>query len=202
MTALANLEPKLKLLASEDVRSPNQPIEIYLQEVEDLIAHIQENELGQVLVDEGLDENRLQELPEALTTTREAQTAWTLTNERAKPQEQRELEKRGYALRGHVAKKVRFALRSNRAALAVLNQIMEGEGIADLVQDLDDLRMLLTHHAALIQRNRNFDAAATNSELADLAVKIRRGLSGFRVSPEQASANADHLRPRAFPSGS
>lgn len=195
-TALEALRPVLDAIAISDVRSPDQPVEIYFQETDDLLQHIAVHGLAEVLVDEGLEQHTLDSLPQALMAAREAQTAWTLVNERAKPQEQRELEKSGFALRAKVGKKARFSLRHNQAALAVLNQIFEGEGVADLVQDLDDLRMLLSHHAGTFARNRNFDAVATASELGSLAASIRRGLSGFRVNPEQA--RAVELRNRAW----
>jgi len=194
--ALEALRPILDAIPPQDVRTPNQPADIYFQETDDLLEHIALNQLAQVLVNEGLDVTTLEGVPLALTAAREAQTAWTLVNERAKPQEQRDLEKRGYDLRTKVSKKARFTLRRNPAALAVLSQILEGEGVADLVQDLDDLRMLMSHHAATFAQNKNFDSAAASAELASLASNIRKGLSGFRMNPEQSKAV--DLRNRAW----
>lgn len=189
---------RLQLLAipSEDIRAPDQPVDVYLQETADLLEHIAENKLATVLVDEGLEQETLDGIPPALAAAREAQTEWNLTNDRSKSQEQKDAEKRGYTLRTKVAKKARFALRRNGAALAVLAQILEGEGLADLVQDLDDLNMLLTHHAHLFARNKNFDAAKASAELTTTAVTIRAGLSGFRMNPEQSKAV--DLRNRAW----
>jgi hypothetical protein len=193
---LESARSRLMQIAAKDVRPPTQPMDVYLEEVEDLLAHISENSLRTLLVDEGLDEALLDEVPQALVVAREAQTAWTLTYERQKPATQKEAERRGQALRAAVAKKARFALRHDGAALAVLDQILEGDGIADLVQDLGDLRMLLTQKAEQFARNKNFDAVAVSGELAVLAQSIRQGLSGFRMSPEQA--NAVDLRNRAW----
>lgn len=194
--ALTALQPKFALIPSSDVKSPHIPIHIYFQETEDLIAHIQKNNLSQLLIDEGLDPETLQDLPLALVAAREAQTAWTLANERLKPQDQKDLEARGYALRTLVSKKARFSLRTNKGALAILRQILTGEGLPDLVQDLNDLGMLLSHHAALMQRNKNFDTPAAIQEMAIIADSIRKGLSSFRINPEQAKAI--HLRNLAW----
>ena len=195
-TALEELRSVLDAIPTDEVRPPDMPIDVYFQETDDLQEHLAVNELAQVLEDEGLDRSTLDSIPQALAAAREAQTAWTLTNERAKPDEQRSAEKQGYALRTKVSRKARFALRRNSAALAVLSQILEGDGVADLVQDLDDLRMLISHHATAFARNKNFDAAAVSAELATLAAEIRKGLSGFRMNPEQAKAV--ELRNRAW----
>ena len=195
-TALESLRTVLEAIPAAEVHSPDQPVQIYFQETDDVLEHITANGLAQLLFDEGLEEEALSAIPQALAAAREAQTAWTLVNERAKPQEQRDLEARGYELRTKVSKKARFALRKSNAALAVLSQILEGEGIADLVQDLDDLRMLISHHVAAFARNKNFDLEATKNELSELALNIRKGLSGFRMNPEQAKAV--ELRNRAW----
>lgn len=195
-TALEQLRSVLDAIPADEVQPPDMPVDVYFQETDDLQEHLTVNALAQVLEDEGLDRSTLDALPLALAAAREAQTAWTLTNERAKPDDQRDAEKRGYELRTKVSRKARFALRANRAARSVLSQILEGDGVADLVQDLDDLRMLLSHHATAFARNKNFDATAVSVELSTLAAEIRKGLSGFRMNPEQAKAV--DLRNRAW----
>lgn len=87
--ALDAVRPALGAMAADDVRTPDQPVEIYFQETDDLLQHIAVNQLSQTLVDEGLEQQTLDALPQALQAAREAQTASTLANERAKPQEQR-----------------------------------------------------------------------------------------------------------------
>lgn len=195
-SALEALRMILEAIPAEEVRSPDQPMDVYLQEAEDLMAHIGQHSLSQVMVDEGLEQSTLDALPQALDAAREAQTQWTLAHDREKPDDQRRLEKRGYELRTKVAKKVRFTLRKHVSAINVLGQISEGEGVADLVQDLDDLSKLLAEQAAPLSRNKNFDSASVRSELTGLAMNIRKGLSGFRIS--SAMANAIDLRNRAW----
>ncbi len=195
-TALEALQPVLDAIPADDVRAPDQPVDIYFQETEDLLEHVAANGLAQLLDDEGLEPETLASIPQALAAARESQTAWMLLNERAKPQEQRQLEQRGYDLRTKISKKARFILRKNNAALAIISQILEGEGVADLVQDLDDMRMLMTHHAAAFARNKNFDVAAASAEALKLSTDIRKGLAGFRMNPEQSKAV--ELRNRAW----
>ena len=194
--ALDALRSTLEAIPAGDVRSPDQPIEVYFQETEDVMEHVAQHDLAQRMVDEGLDQATLDALPQALDAGREAQTEWTLTNDREKPQDQRTLERQGYSLRTSVAKKLRFSLRKDKAALNVLGQILDGEGVPDLVQDLDDLAKLIADNSAPLARNRNFDSAKVKGELTELAENIRAGLAGFRMSA--AMVKAVDLRNRAW----
>ena len=139
--ALDMLRPKLESLS--EVRSPDQPIDVYFQETEDLLAHVEANGLRSLLVSEGLDENVIPEIASALAAARLAQTEWTLINAREKPTDQQELEVKGYALRARAVKKARFTVRKHKSAQTTISNIVEGEGLADLVQDLDDLAKLI-----------------------------------------------------------
>ena len=192
--ALDQLRHKLESLS--EVRSPDQPIDIYFQETEDLLTHVTANGLQSVLVDEGLDEAAITEVAVALAAARMAQTEWTLLNDREKPVDQKELEARGYALRTMVIKKARFTLRKDKSAQSTISNIVDGEGLADLVQDLDDLAKLLGDQADAFNRNRNFDSAKAKAELTETAQAIRSGLSGFRMNPAQTKAV--ELRNRAW----
>lgn len=192
--ALEGLRPKLDNL--DEVRLPDQPIEVYFQETEDLLTHVEANGLRGVLIDEGLDESVFDEIVTSLAAARQAQTEWTLLNDREKPESQKVMEAKGYALRTKAAKKARFTLRKDRSALAIIGDILEGEGLADLVQDLDDLSKLIADRPEAFARNRNFDSAATVAEMKATANSIRSGLSGFRMNPTQAKAV--ELRNRAW----
>ena len=196
MSALEALRPKLDEMEPDEIRAPDQPTEVYFQETTDVLTHIAEHQLAGMLVDEGLEQETLDAVPQALAAAQEAQSLWAMAYEKEKPVDQKTAEEKGFALRTKVAKKARFALRKNKAGLAVLSQILEGEGIADLVQDLDDLGMLLKHYSAAFARNRNFDAVATTTELTALATTIRSGLAGFRMSTAQSKAV--DLRNRAW----
>ena len=114
--ALDALRSTLEAIPAEEVRSPDQPIEVYFQETEDVIAHVAQHGLAAEMVNEGLDQATLDSIPQALAAAREAQTEWTLSNDREKPQGQQALEKQGYSLRASVAKKLKFSLRKDKAA--------------------------------------------------------------------------------------
>ena len=187
---------RLKLESLIEVRSPDQPIDIYFQETDDLLAHVEANGLRPLLVDEGLNEGVFDEIAAALAAARQAQTEWTLLNDREKPTDQQELEVKGYALRARAVKKARFTLRKDKSAQTTISNIVEGEGLADLVQDLDDLAKLIEDRADEFARNRNFDAAKAKADMTETARAIRGGLSGFRMNPAQTKAV--DLRDRAW----
>jgi hypothetical protein len=78
----------------------------------------------------------------------------------------------------------------------VLSVIQEGEGVADLVQDLDDLAMLIVQYLPAFASDQSFDAPARAEEARTLGAEIRAGLSQTR-QPGAQDASKD-LRDRAF----
>ena len=111
-------------------------------------------------------------------------------------EDQAGIEDTGRTLRSAAVAACRFTLRDDRAVQGVLDRIVRGDGIADLVQDLDDLAVLVEQNLAALAPNRKFDAPRQVPTLRDTAREIRLGLAQYRTADAQKTAV--DLRNRAW----
>jgi hypothetical protein len=192
--ALERLMPTYRALV--EVRGPNLPIEVAFQEAETLANLVERPEAREELLAVGLDEATLAGLRPALEAARQAQSEWTAIYSPRKPQAQRDVEEQGRALRAQAMSACRFTLRKSRVAQGALDAIDEGEGLADLVQDLFDLALVIEQNAAAFAANRRFPPAEKVAALREQATAISGGQADFRNDKTQRDA-AD-LRNRAW----
>jgi hypothetical protein len=190
------LRSTLLALPAGDVDSPDLPVAVVLQEAHDLRTLCADAKVRERLVSVGLQSTALDALAIAEGALRVAQSEWVVSRDRSKDEAQKAREARGMELRAELAAAVRWNLRAERKALAVLSVIQEGEGVADLVQDLDDLAMLIVQYLPAFASDQSFDAPARAEEARTLGAEIRAGLSQTR-QPGAQEASKD-LRDRAF----
>ncbi len=195
MTELETLIPVLEALAPDDIIDASAPMAVALQEANDLHAAIQADDTWERLVQVGMDHGALDGLPVAIAAARQAQSQWVVVRDRGKPQAQRDREQAGAELRSEIVAACRWNLRGDRVALAVIDQIVQGEGVPDLVQDLLDLAALLGQQEAAFDGDETFDSAAKAEAARTTASEITAGLSESRVLGDHEAAKL--LRDRA-----
>jgi hypothetical protein len=195
----AQLEAARPLLLSipvEDVESPAIPIAVVLQEASDLHTLLRESHVWQRLGAVGAKEADRDALQAAIGVARAAQSAWTVTRDRSKSAGQKEREERGHSLRAELLAAARWNLRTDRAAQGTLSAIAEGEGVADLIQDLHDLAELIELKRPAFAADTTFDVPARIEAARSLSSELAAGTSAERLDTNQALAV--DLRNRAY----
>ncbi len=193
---LQTLLPTLELLDASDVDAPSLPIAVAVQEAQDLTTAIEEPTVRAGLLAVGLPAPVLDALPGALGAAREAQARWALVRDGGKTAEQAEREARGARTRTRLARACRWNLRERSVAMATLDAITAGDGVADLIQDLLDLAALIDAQPPAFAADTTFDPIEAVAAARDLARSISAGLSEARS--DQARRDAKLLRDRAY----
>lgn len=194
--ALDRLKDTLLATPAEAVRKPDIPVAIHHQEAHDLLAFVSTPAVTEKLTAVGLSPDILAAVPDALAASQEAEALWSAAYAPRKPEEQAALEERGRRLRSDVAAAFRWNLRGDREAQGSIDRVLEGTGVADLIQDLIDLAVLTENHAGAFSSDKTFDPSASASAARELAAQIRRGVTDYRINPE-LSRTVD-LRDRAW----
>ena len=193
---LEPLTPLLSAIPAADVRAPNLPVAVALQEAHDLLALVGQEKLRTRLTAVGLKPDLIEALGPALAAARQAQSQWAVIRDRTKTEAQREREERGRELRTQLLAACRWNLRYDPVASATLHAINEGEGLPDLIQDLLDIAHLIDSRPAAFELDTTFDAALQAETARLLAGEIEAGLSGERLRDDQEQAR--DLRDRAY----
>lgn len=131
-TTIEAVDPK-------DVKHPGMPIGIYLQEAEDLFAWSSEDKA--ILEQHGLDPSIIDQLPGLTGAARYAQSLWNssrFSQEDAQKQFAL-LAPEAYDLKTRIIHALLFAYRKNPDLKGRVQDIADGTGDADMIQDLSDL---------------------------------------------------------------
>jgi hypothetical protein len=192
---LEKLLPILEALPATDVKEPGSPVPILLQEANDLRTYIEETHVRERLVAVGLPKAEITALPRAIDGLRDAQSAWVVVRDRSKSGAQQQREERASEMRSDIVASLRWNLRGNRVAQAVLDAIMEGDGVEDLTQDLADLAALTDKHADAFESDETFDPQERAEAARSMASELEAGVSEARMDRTQVSAR--DLRDRA-----
>ncbi len=178
MSNAENYKNKLATItAIEEVKSPNIPVDVYLQEAEDLYHWSTEDKAK--LIGAGQDGSLIEDLPVRAGACREAQSLWTKernTREEAE-QEWKNKSPLAYERRDDLLHAFRFAFRNRDDLLNRVKFISEGDGHADMIQDLNDLAALGKENQPELKKIK-LDlahlkrAAATADEMADLLGRV------------------------------
>ncbi|MCX4239387.1 hypothetical protein [Paraliomyxa miuraensis] len=193
---LDTLRPILEAIAPDDIINPITPIAVALQEASDLHAAIKGDDTWERLVEVGVDPAAIDAIPLAVAATRQAQSQWVVARDRGKAEAQREREQSGIELRADIVAACRWNLRNEAAALRVVDEIVQGEGIADLVQDLVNLAALLGKHPSAFDGDDTFDAPEQAEAARSVAEEITAGLAESRTTGDHEAAKV--LRDRAY----
>jgi len=167
------LLPVIQAISPESVVSPTVPVDVFVQEAENL-AHWCTGDQAD-LVNAGLDWNFVTSLPVRAGACREAQSIWI--KERNMSQEAEQLWKvespAAFDMRDRLIHSFRYAFRKDAGLLARIDEIALGDTNADMVQDLNDLSILGKAHPELLAKINLApitldDAATTADRMADL----------------------------------
>lgn len=187
---------QLLSIPNDQVYAPEIPVAVVLQEANDLHTLVSEPSVWERLEKVGALASDRELLKGAIATARTAQSLWTVSRDRRKSEAQQAREARGEKVRLDITAAARWNLRDDRVAQGALDAIMEGEGVADLVQDLNDLAALCAQKSAAFASDKSIDLNARIEEARALAVELAAGVSSERLDTEQA--NAVDLRNRAY----
>lgn len=167
------LLPTLEAIAASDIKTCPMPIGLYAQEAENLFHWASQDK--EPLLGAGLDGSLLEELPLRIGALREAEARWQVEYRTRKDASDRWARESpgAYSLRDNLLRSFRYGFRKHEDLLQKVSLVAEGEGHADMIQDLSTLAALGRTHSELLA-GINFDqslldtAAATADELASL----------------------------------
>ena len=194
-----NYEAKLvvlEALSQELVKAPAQPVDVVLQEAENLFIWVQEDK--EVLISKGLAwETFVKDLPARTGACRYAQALWAKEryNQEAAAKAWKKEAPKAYTFRSDLLADLRFAFRKRPDLLSRVREITDGDGDADMIQDLMDISVLgkanIPELKAINYDLSCFDLAAQQSdELAELLAKANGAILD--------NSKAKDLRDRAF----
>lgn len=86
-----------------------------------------------------------------------------------------------------------WSVRDDASARAALAAIAEGDGVADLCQDLSDLAELVESKAAMFSADATFDPIAAAEAARSLSSLVAERLAVDRNAPAQQPARAGFL---------
>ncbi len=186
----------LNALPQEEVKAPTTPVDTIVQESENLFIWAQEDK--KVLLGKGLDWNRfILDLPIRTGACRYAQAVWMkerYSQEEAAKTWKQEAPK-AYDFRNDLLADLRFAFRKRTDLLARVRTISDGEGDADMIQDLMDISVLGKANTDELE-DVNYDFARL-----DLAAQQSDGLAELLAKANGAmldNSKAKEIRDRAY----
>lgn len=168
----------LDAIATNDVKAPNIPVDNALQEAEDLYIWAEADKEA-LLKSSGVDwEQFVVDIPVRAGALRHAQSLWV--KERYSQEEANKIWKeespKAYELRDDLLDDFRYAFRKRKDLLGRVKEIYNGNGDADMIQDLSDLSVLGKSNteeliaAKFKMKNLNIAAELSNN-LAEMLAK-------------------------------
>ncbi len=185
----------IQAISDDEVRSPHIPVDVFLQEAENLYHWCQEDRAE--MTTKALDWNLVEDLQFRCGALREAQSRW-ITSRFSHEEAERLWKERSplaYDLRDELLHTFRFAYRKRADVLGRVNEIAQGHGHADMIQDLNDLSVLGRGHAEELEAIK-FDIALLE-EAASMADEIS-DLLGAATTERADSSSTKKTRDQAF----
>jgi hypothetical protein len=130
---------EIQAMAIEEVKEPSIPIDVFLQEAENLSKWSLDDSDPLKVV--GITAAMIKDLPVRAGACREAQSIWN-KDYRSQQEAQKQWAEQAplaYELRDDLLASMRFAYRKDDALLSRVSAITEGTGHADMIQDLNDI---------------------------------------------------------------
>ena len=192
-TDFNELLPVLNAMKPADVLTPNIPIDVFVQEAENLYHWCLDDQ--QALTKVGLDWNLVTTLPVRAGACREAQSLWNKERNTRQDAEQawKEEAPAAFDLRDQLLHDFRFAFRKSEGLLKRVDEIAQGDTNSDMVQDLNDLSTLGKANSGLLTPI-NFDLTRLDlaADLSDRMGDLLGATNGERkeVSETMVMRNA------------
>ena len=192
---LASCMDALLAISNDQVLDPNIPIDVFVQEAENL-AHWSKEDLP-LLKNAGINAQKIDDLNTRAGACREAQSLWVKDRRSVKDAQRQwnEESPAAYDLRDELLHTYRYAFRDNEALLGRVSEIADGSGNDDMIQDLNDLAVLGRENLPLLNAI-NFDATKldTAATLADAMGDLLAAANGDKASSNDSKV----LRDRAY----
>ena len=136
------LLPEIMAIQTEKVVTPNMPVNVYVQEAENLGHWCSDDR--EKLAGAGLDVTLIDVLPIRAGACREAQSLWVKERNMRKEAEAlwKDESPAAFDLRNHLVHAFRYAFRKDAGLLSRVDEIAEGDTNSDMIQDLNDLSVL------------------------------------------------------------
>lgn len=183
----------LTAIPGDAVRKPTVPVEVYCHQGERIWEAVKRDREAIIAV--GIGADVVDSLPARLGALRTADAEWQVRKKRGRPEDQVKREAAGFLSRNEAAATARFGLRGDARAQEVLDEVQKGDGLADMLDDMEKLSVLYReNHAGF--RLPGFDARAEATRLESEAAAIRAGSAAWRV--EESSDTLKDRRDRAF----
>lgn len=189
----------LQTMSVENVKVPSIPVDVFLQEAENLAKWSLDD--IEALKTVGITAAMIKDLPVRAGACREAQSVWN-KDFRSQQQAQKEWAEQSplaYDLRNDLLQSLRFAYRKDSALLNRVAAITDGNGHADMIQDLNDISVLGKANpeplASISFDLVQLDLAATRAdEMADLLAEANGDKADHNESKEIRDRAYTHLK--------
>ncbi|MFV0269452.1 MAG: hypothetical protein ACK5HT_20200 [Draconibacterium sp.] len=182
----------IQAIPDEETTEPTLPVDVALQEAENLHHWSLDDAAALAVV--GITEDMISDLPVRAGACREAQSIWN-KDYRSQQEAQKQWAEQApeaYTLRDDLLASLRFAYRKDEALLSRVSAITEGNGHADMIQDLNDIAVLGRENTAPLtaigfELNLLDLAAIRADELADLLAEA----NGDKADPNESKLIRD-----------
>ncbi len=189
------LEAEIQAISPAEVKNPNMPVDVFLQEAADLKEWSTEDQLQLEAINVATE--LFSGMEQQIGALRYTQSIWNkdrYTKEEAR-QEWDEKSPAAYDLKNEIEHSLRYAFRKRSDLLNKVKAIEDGSGDADMVQDLNDLAELGRANLPLLQGigfdEQKLDIAVEH--VAELSVLLAK-VNGEKLSGSDAKV----IRDRAF----
>lgn len=189
------LLPIISAINPAEVLTPNIPIDVFVQESENLYHWSKDDQ--QALMKVALDWNLVISLPARAGACREAQSLWIKERNTRQQAEQdwKDQAPAAFDLRDQLIHTFRFAFRKFDGLLSRVDEIAQGDTNSDMVQDLNDLAVLGKSNTDLLTPV-NFDMLLFD-KAADLSDRMG-DLLGATNGERKKDSEAMIIRDKAF----
>jgi hypothetical protein len=179
---------------SAGAERPSLPVRVMLLEA-DRLRKAAETYAAQLKKLPGFAAAYLRDLPALIEHLSETEKSWGRARFAKTSSSRGALRKEAEGLRSAVLNAGRYLLRRDAAAQAELARIDEGEGLADLVHDLDDLADFVETHASVFALDRRLPKKAPERarQLADELRHVDRDDGGAMRTRNLAAAALDFV---------
>ena len=186
---------EIEAIPEDELKLPNAPVSIMVQEAENQFEWCKDDK--KELTKTGLDWNMVLDIPARAGALRQSESNWKSVS-RARQDAEKEWKEKSpgaYDLRDRLVHDFTYAFRNEDELKTKLAEIRDGDGHADMIQDLSDLSVLGKSNTPLL-KTIGFDVA-----LLDEAAAMSDNMGSLlaEVNGERAEQNeAKIIRDKAY----
>lgn len=186
--------PEALIVTDEEMKTPYMPLGTFFQEAEDLYVWAMQD--IDELMATGLPETIFTKLQLRTDASRHAQSLWMGELEgRQNAEEEWAIESpKAYDLRNQLLHTFRYAYRNHESALTIVNNIADGSGDADMIQDLSSAAVLAQKYPdPLTAINFDFSLTETADALSGTMASLRALANGEKLQENETLATRNKM---------